>query len=110
VVQDDGGDIEFRGFVDGVVKLKLQGSCSTCPSSTATLKRFVTLPPSLHLIAFIFFTHFVHFSKPIQTNNSGIENMLKHYIPEIVSVEQFLDESDRVSNEEFDKLEKKLGE
>ena len=36
--------------------------------------------------------------------------MLKHYIPEIVSVEQFLDESDKVSNEEFEKLEKKLGE
>jgi len=34
----DGGDIIFEGFEDGVVKLKMQGACSGCPSSTATLK------------------------------------------------------------------------
>jgi len=34
----DGGDIEFIGFVDGVVTLHLQGACSSCPSSTMTLK------------------------------------------------------------------------
>ncbi|KAF9582650.1 hypothetical protein BGW38_010931 [Lunasporangiospora selenospora] len=37
-IQDDGGDIEYRGFVDGVVKLKLKGACRTCDSSTVTLK------------------------------------------------------------------------
>lgn len=37
-VQEDGGDIIFKGFEDGVVKLKLQGSCSSCPSSIVTLK------------------------------------------------------------------------
>eukprot|EP00274_Cyanoptyche_gloeocystis_P006770 CAMPEP_0196667884 /NCGR_PEP_ID=MMETSP1086-20130531/65324_1 /TAXON_ID=77921 /ORGANISM="Cyanoptyche gloeocystis , Strain SAG4.97" /LENGTH=196 /DNA_ID=CAMNT_0042005249 /DNA_START=229 /DNA_END=819 /DNA_ORIENTATION=- len=37
-VQDDGGDISFRGFKDGIVYVKLQGSCSSCPSSTVTLK------------------------------------------------------------------------
>lgn len=37
-VQEDGGDINFVAFVDGVVKLKLQGSCSSCPSSLVTLK------------------------------------------------------------------------
>lgn len=52
----DGGDIIYKGFDDGVVKLELHGSCSGCPSSTATLK-------------------------------SGIENMLKHYVPEVISVE-----------------------
>ncbi|AIL65350.1 Fe-S cluster assembly protein NifU [Rickettsiales bacterium Ac37b] len=52
----DGGDIIFKGFEDGIVKLELHGSCSGCPSSTITLK-------------------------------NGIENMLKHYIPEIVAVE-----------------------
>ena len=51
-VAGDGGDIIFRGYRDGVVSLKMQGSCSGCPSSTATLKH-------------------------------GIENMLKHYIPEV---------------------------
>ena len=51
-VDMDGGDIVFNRFEDGVVYLELQGSCSGCPSSTATLK-------------------------------TGIENMLKHYIPEV---------------------------
>ncbi|CAG8683657.1 11368_t:CDS:1 [Ambispora leptoticha] len=37
-IQDDGGDIEYRGFEDGVVKLKLRGSCRTCDSSVVTLK------------------------------------------------------------------------
>jgi len=54
-VAQDGGDIVFDSFTDGVVYLHMQGSCSGCPSSTATLK-------------------------------SGIENMLKHYIPEVLEV------------------------
>jgi Fe-S cluster biogenesis protein NfuA len=54
-VAQDGGDIVFRGFEDGIVFLHMQGSCSGCPSSTATLKM-------------------------------GIENMLKHYVPEVVEV------------------------
>lgn len=37
-VAGDGGDIAYRGFSDGVVYLSLQGACSGCPSSTATLK------------------------------------------------------------------------
>ncbi|HLN08080.1 MAG TPA: NifU family protein [Xanthobacteraceae bacterium] len=37
-VANDGGDITFRGFKDGIVYLNMQGSCSGCPSSTATLK------------------------------------------------------------------------
>ncbi|XP_062851186.1 NFU1 iron-sulfur cluster scaffold homolog, mitochondrial [Trichomycterus rosablanca] len=37
-VQEDGGDIIFKGFEDGTVKLKLVGSCTGCPSSTVTLK------------------------------------------------------------------------
>jgi NFU1 iron-sulfur cluster scaffold homolog, mitochondrial len=56
-VAGDGGDIVFRGFRDGIVRLHMQGACSGCPSSTATLKH-------------------------------GIENMLRHYIPEVVAVEQ----------------------
>ncbi|CAN6345342.1 unnamed protein product [Urochloa humidicola] len=61
-VQDDGGDIEYRGFdpETGIVKLKMQGACSGCPSSSVTLK-------------------------------SGIENMLMHYVPEVKGVEQELD-------------------
>jgi Fe-S cluster biogenesis protein NfuA len=37
-VANDGGDIRYRGFRDGVVYLAMQGACSGCPSSTATLK------------------------------------------------------------------------
>ena len=55
-VAQDGGDISFVKFNNGVVFLELRGACAGCPSSTITLK-------------------------------SGIENMLKYYIPEIVSVE-----------------------
>ncbi len=54
-VAQDGGDIVFHGFEGGVVFLQMHGSCSGCPSSTATLKM-------------------------------GIENMLKHYIPEVTEV------------------------
>jgi len=56
-VAGDGGDIVFRGYREGIVKLHMQGSCSGCPSSRATLKH-------------------------------GIENMLRHYVPEVVAVEQ----------------------
>ena len=40
-VAKDGGDIKFKEFKDGIVKVELQGSCSGCPSSTATLKQGV---------------------------------------------------------------------
>ncbi|HWL81102.1 MAG TPA: NifU family protein [Roseomonas sp.] len=56
-VAGDGGDIVFRGYRDGIVRLHLQGACSGCPSSRATLKH-------------------------------GVENMLRHYVPEVVAVEQ----------------------
>jgi NFU1 iron-sulfur cluster scaffold homolog, mitochondrial len=56
-VAGDGGDIVFRGYRDGVVKLHMQGACSGYPSSSATLKH-------------------------------GIENMLRHYVPEVQRVEQ----------------------
>uniref|UniRef100_A0A914YT76 NFU1 iron-sulfur cluster scaffold homolog, mitochondrial n=1 Tax=Panagrolaimus superbus TaxID=310955 RepID=A0A914YT76_9BILA len=38
MVQEDGGDVIFKGYEDGVVKLKLQGACTGCPSSSITLK------------------------------------------------------------------------
>ena len=37
-MQEDGGDIIYKGFEDGIVKVKLVGSCTGCPSSTVTLK------------------------------------------------------------------------
>lgn len=54
-VARDGGDIVYRGFQQGKVFLQMQGACSGCPSSTATLKQ-------------------------------GIEQLLKHYVPEVTEV------------------------
>ena len=54
-VARDGGDIKFKEYKDGKVKVEMQGSCSGCPSSTMTLKQ-------------------------------GVENLLKHYIPEVTEV------------------------
>ena len=55
-IQEDGGDIEFRGFEDGMVLLKLRGACRTCDSSTVTLKNgiesmlmhYVSTVPDIH--------------------------------------------------------------
>jgi len=54
-VAGDGGDITFRGYKEGIVYLNMQGACSGCPSSTATLKH-------------------------------GIQNLLRHFVPEVVEV------------------------
>jgi Fe-S cluster biogenesis protein NfuA len=54
-VANDGGDITFQGFRQGVVFLHMRGSCAGCPSSTATLKQ-------------------------------GIENLLRHFVPDVVEV------------------------
>jgi Fe-S cluster biogenesis protein NfuA len=55
-VAQDGGDITFAGFRDGVVYLHMRGACSGCPSSTATLRH-------------------------------GIENLLRHFCPEVEEVQ-----------------------
>src|SRR5215475_10583189 len=54
-VANDGGDITFRGFKDGIVYLDMKGACSGCPSSTVTLRH-------------------------------GIQNLLRHYLPDVVEV------------------------
>ena len=54
-VAQDGGDITFHGFRDGIVYLHMRGACAGCPSSTATLKH-------------------------------GIQNLLKHFMPEVNEV------------------------
>ncbi len=54
-VANDGGDITFQGYRDGIVYLSMRGACAGCPSSTATLKY-------------------------------GIENLLKHFVPDVQEV------------------------
>lgn len=57
MVAQDGGDIVFDRFEQGIVYLTMRGACAGCPSSTLTLK-------------------------------SGIENMLRHYVPEVLEVRE----------------------
>lgn len=80
-VQEDGGDIIYKGFnaETGIVQLKLQGSCSNCPSSSITLK-------------------------------SGVQNMMQFYIPEVTAVEEVTDELDEINSLQFNKLEEKLND
>ena len=56
-VAQDGGDIVFEDFTDGIVTLQMRGACAGCPSSSATLKM-------------------------------GVENLLRHYIPEVKEVRE----------------------
>lgn len=82
-VAEDGGSIVYRGFDDvaGVVKLEMQGACSTCSSSSITLK-------------------------------NGVENMLRHYIPEVKTVEEVFGEGsnevERANQKALRDVEKKL--
>lgn len=70
-IQEDGGDIEFRGFEDGYVMLKLVGACRTCDSSTVTLKNgiegmlmhYVSLPLLCPLLPP--FSSFHHIPSPL---------------------------------------------
>jgi Fe-S cluster biogenesis protein NfuA len=54
-VANDGGDITFKGFKEGIVYLNMKGACAGCPSSTATLRH-------------------------------GIQNLLRHFIPDVIEV------------------------
>ncbi|SCZ89286.1 BZ3500_MvSof-1268-A1-R1_Chr1-1g01081 [Microbotryum saponariae] len=76
-IQEDGGDIEYRGFDEeaGRVELSLKGSCRGCDSSTVTLK-------------------------------NGIERMLMHYVPEVKEVLQVLGPEEEVAIDEFAKFER----
>ncbi|KAK9461004.1 scaffold protein Nfu/NifU N terminal-domain-containing protein [Lipomyces oligophaga] len=77
-IQEDGGDIEYRGFTDeGIVQLRLRGACRSCSSSAVTLK-------------------------------NGIEAMLMHYVDGVSGIEQVLDPEEEISLREFEKFEAKL--
>ena len=52
-IQEDGGDIELRGFENGIVMLKLRGACRTCDSSTVTLRNGIE-SMLMHYVSFFF--------------------------------------------------------
>lgn len=86
-VAEDGGSILYRGFDEenGVVSLEMQGACSTCSSSSITLK-------------------------------NGVENMLRHYIPEVRGVREVFsegggnDELRNINNKALNDVERRLKE
>lgn len=57
-IQEDGGDIEFRGFENGNVLLKLRGACRTCDSSTVTLKNGIE-SMLMHYVSSLPFSYFL---------------------------------------------------
>lgn len=82
-IQEDGGDIEFRGFDNGQVMLKLRGACRTCDSSTVTLRNgiesmlmhYVSLFSIAHVFDLIIFghglySHFLTLKTPVITANT----------------------------------------
>jgi Fe-S cluster biogenesis protein NfuA len=77
-IQEDGGDVEYRGFT---------------PEGIVHLK----LKGACRTC-----------DSSVITLKNGIENMLKHYVPEVEGVEQELDEEDKISQDEFDKLENRI--
>jgi len=77
-VQQDGGDVQFVKFEEGIVYVRLQGSCTTCPSSMVTLK-------------------------------SGIERMMKHWVPDVMGVVAVDDEIlNRLNAEQFQKVDQQI--
>lgn len=65
------------GYEDGIVKLKMQGACSSCPSSVVTLK-------------------------------NGVQNMLQFYIPEVLGVEQVIEEYEKLAESHFNKVDEQI--
>lgn len=93
-IQEDGGDIELRGFENGIVMLKLRGACRTCDSSTVTLKNGIE-SMLMHYVCLL----------PdgygwIQANRLQIE--------EVQGVEQVMDQEEEISMHEFARFEEKL--
>lgn len=118
-VQEDGGDIVFMSYENGIVKLKMQVNYK-CISKV----NFFSL--NLYLFFKFFrkwnkFNTFIYYlfssdfkgsctscPSSIVSLKNGVQNMLQFYVPEVVSVEQVFDEADKMAESEFDKLEKNI--
>ncbi len=100
-IQEDGGDIEFRGFgEDGFVNLKLRGACRTCDSSTVTLKNGIE-GMLMHYVRFWFFLRRV-------LRQTFTQVLTRTQIEEVKGVRQILDEEEEIALQEFAKFEEKL--
>ena len=93
-IQEDGGDIEFRGFENGMVNLKLRGACRTCDSSTVTLKNGIE-------------SMLMHYVSP--STLPDLSTLLTaEQIEEVKGVNQVLDEEEEIAMKEFARFEEKL--
>ena len=93
-IQEDGGDIEFRGFEGGNVLLKLRGACRTCDSSTVTLRNGIESMLMHYVSDFACLCPVLH-SDTVQ-------------IEEVKGITQVLDEEEEIAIKEFAKFEEKL--
>lgn len=93
-IQEDGGDIEFRGFEDGMVLLKLRGACRTCDSSTVTLKNGIE-SMLMHYVSFFLTLWYLFGANGLQ-------------IEEVKGVHQVLDQEEEIAMKEFARFEEKL--
>jgi Fe-S cluster biogenesis protein NfuA len=95
-IQEDGGDIEFRGFSeDGFVNLKLRGACRTCDSSTVTLKNGIE-GMLMHYVSLL----------PVGNMLGAVAD--KFQIEEVKGVHQVTDPEEEIALAEFEKFEQKL--
>ncbi len=94
-VQMDGGDIEYKGFEDGVVLLKMQGSCSGCSSSSVTLKSGI----ERMLMHYVPEVNGINRSKRVQVI------IIFLFTLGVVAVDE--DDLDKVNLEAFKEIEKK---
>ena len=96
-IQEDGGDIEFRGFENGNVLLKLRGACRTCDSSTVTLKNGIES----------MLMHYVR-NAPLEYNFRAVTDNDPLQIEEVKTVTQVLDHEEEIAMQEFAKFEANL--
>jgi Fe-S cluster biogenesis protein NfuA len=94
-IQEDGGDIEFRGFEDGMVLLKLRGACRTCDSSTVTLKNGIE-------------SMLMHYVSLLQPFHTRCYEANRPQIEEVKGVNQVLDQEEEIAMKEFARFEEKL--
>lgn len=98
-IMEDGGDIEYRGFGegeggDGLVQVKLKGSCRGCSSSTVTLKSGIE-------------RMLMHYIPEVK----GVEQVRPSLVTgcsSLIAIMQVLDQEEQIANDEFQKLEQRL--
>ncbi|KAI9834896.1 MAG: hypothetical protein M1819_002804 [Sarea resinae] len=98
-IQEDGGDVEFRGFENGLVLLKLRGACRTCDSSTVTLKNGIE-SMLMHYVSYLEFKRRLH--------SIGLLTKVLKQIEEVKGIQQVLDQEEEIAMQEFAKFEEKL--